>query len=55
MLALDPDVLGPDQPLALVERGNDDPVVLKSVREQLVKPVVDALDLKRLAEVAGGV
>ena len=45
MLALDPGVLAANQALALVERGNDDPVVLDRVREQLVKPVVDALDL----------
>jgi hypothetical protein len=54
-LALDPDVLGANQPLVLVERGDDDPVVLDRVRQQLVKPVVNALDLERLPEVARGV
>jgi hypothetical protein len=55
VLALDPDELGANQPLVLVERGDDDPVVLNRVREQLVKPVVDALDLERLPEVASRV
>ena len=45
MFALDPGVLAANQALALVERGDDNPVVLNRVREQLVKPVVDALDL----------
>jgi hypothetical protein len=53
-VALDPDVLGANT-LVLVERGHDDPVVLKRVREQLVKPVEDTLDLERLPEVASRV
>ena len=55
MLALDPGVLAANQALALVERGDDNPVVLNRVREQLVKPVVNALDLERLPEVASRV
>lgn len=52
MLALDPHVLGANQALVLVERGDYDPVVLDRVREQLVKPVIDPLDLERLPEIA---
>jgi hypothetical protein len=55
VLALDPGVFAANQALALVERGDDDSIVLNRVREQLVKPVVDALDLERLPEVASGV
>src|SRR5437588_826650 len=50
-----PGVLAANQALAVVERGDDDPVVLNRVREQLVKPVVNALDLERLPEVASPV
>jgi hypothetical protein len=55
VLALDPGVLAANQALALVERGHDNPVMLNRVREQLVKAVVNALDLERLAEVASRV
>src|SRR5207302_7297490 len=55
VLALDPGVLAANQALALVERGDNDPVVLDRVREQLVKPVVNALDLERLPEVTSRV
>src|SRR3954452_1767844 len=54
-MALNPGVLTANQALALVERRDDDPVVLNRVREQLVKPVVHALDLERLPEVASRV
>ena len=52
VLTLDPGVLAANQALALVEGGDDDPVVLDCVGQQFVKPVVDALDLERLTEVA---
>ena len=47
---LDRGVLAGDQALALVERGDDHAVVRDHVGEQLVKAVVDAVDLERLGE-----
>jgi hypothetical protein len=50
-----PAILGPDQPVALVVGGDDDAVVRDDLRKKLVKAVVDALVVERVAERAGSI